>query len=192
MYQRYLIKGGRIMLFEEKTMKSDKVYEGKIVNLRIDTVELPDKKYSKREIVEHPGGVAVIPITEDNCVILVKQFRKPVEKFLLEIPAGKLEINEEPRETATRELKEETGFEAGKMEYLVEFYTSPGFSNERIHLFLATDLIEGEAKPDSGEFIEKVKISIEDLLKMVDRGEIVDSKTIIGINLADKYINKKK
>lgn len=180
------------MLFEEKTMKSDKVYEGKIVNLRIDTVELPDKKYSKREIVEHPGAVGLIPITEDNCVILVKQFRKPVEKFLLEIPAGKLELNEEPRETAIRELKEETGFEAGKIEYLLEFYTSPGFSNEKIHLFLATDLIEGEAIPDSGEFVEKVKISIEDLLKMVDRGEIVDSKTIIGINLADKYINKKK
>jgi ADP-ribose pyrophosphatase len=180
------------MLFEEKTMKSDKVYEGKIVNLRIDTVELPDKKYSKREIVEHPGAVGLIPITEDNCVVLVKQFRKPVEKFLLEIPAGKLELNEEPRETAIRELKEETGFEAGKIEYLLEFYTSPGFSNEKIHLFLATDLIEGEATPDSGEFVEKVKISIEDLLKMVDRGEIVDSKTIIGINLADKYINKKK
>ena len=180
------------MLFEEKTMKSDKVYEGKIVNLRIDTVELPDKKYSKREIVEHPGAVGLIPITEDNCVILVKQFRKPVEKFLLEIPAGKLELNEEPRETAIRELREETGFEAGKIEYLLEFYTSPGFSNEKIHLFLATDLIEGEATPDSGEFVEKVKISIEDLLKMVDRGEIVDSKTIIGINLADKYINKKK
>jgi ADP-ribose pyrophosphatase len=180
------------MLFEEKTMKSDKVYEGKIVNLRIDTVELPDKKYSKREIVEHPGAVGLIPITEDNCVILVKQFRKPVEKFLIEIPAGKLELNEEPRETAIRELKEETGFEAGKIEYLLEFYTSPGFSNEKIHLFLATDLIEGEATPDSGEFVEKVKISIEDLLKMVDRGEIVDSKTIIGINLADKYINKKK
>ena len=180
------------MLLEEKTMKSDKVYEGKIVNLRIDTVELPDKKYSKREIVEHPGAVGLIPITEDNCVVLVKQFRKPVEKFLLEIPAGKLELNEEPRETAIRELKEETGFEAGKIEYLLEFYTSPGFSNEKIHLFLATDLIEGEATPDSGEFVEKVKISIEDLLKMVDRGEIVDSKTIIGINLADKYINKKK
>lgn len=179
------------MLFEEKTMKSDKLYEGKILNLRIDTVELPDKKYSKREIVEHPGGVAVIPITDDNCIILVKQFRKAVEKFLLEIPAGKLELHEEPRETATRELKEETGFEANKMEYLLEFYTSPGFSNERIHLFLATDLIEGEATPDSGEFIEMVKINIEDLLKMVDRGEIVDSKTIIGINLANKYINNK-
>ena len=180
------------MLFEEKTMKSEKIYEGKVVNLRIDTVELPDKKYSKREIVEHPGAVGIITVTDDNCLILVKQFRKPIERFLLEIPAGKLEVNEEPRETANRELKEETGYSSNKMEYLMEFYTSAGFSNEKVYLFLATDLVEGTPCPDSGEFIEVVKISIEDLLKMVDRGEIVDSKTIIGINLADKYIKNKK
>src|SRR5690554_4052188 len=116
------------MVFEEKTMKSDKLYEGKLLNLRVDTVELPDKKYSKREVVEHPGGVGIVPITEDNCIILVKQYRKAIEKFLLEIPAGKLELNEEPRETALRELKEETGYEANKLEYLLDFYTSPGFT----------------------------------------------------------------
>ena len=180
------------MIFEEKTMKSEKIYEGKVVNLRIDTVELPDKKYSKREIVEHPGAVGIIPVTDDNCLILVKQFRKPVERFLLEIPAGKLEVNEEPRETAGRELKEETGYDSNKMEYLLEFYTSAGFSNERVHLFLASDLVEGTPCPDSGEFIEVVKISIEDLLKMVDRGEIVDGKTIIGINMASKFIENRK
>ncbi len=180
------------MIFEEKTMKSDKLYEGKLLNLRVDTVEIPDKKYSKREIVEHPGGVAIIPITNDNCIILVKQYRKAVERFLLEIPAGKLEINEEPRETAIRELKEETGFEAKKLEYLLEFYTSPGFSNEKIYLFLAADLIEGESNPDVGEFIDIEKHSIDDLVKMVERGEIVDSKTIIGINFAKKYIDKKQ
>ncbi len=176
------------MLFEEKTMKSEKIYEGKIVNLRIDTVELPDKKYSKREIVEHPGAVGIIPITHDNCIIMVKQFRKAIEKYILEIPAGKLEVNEEPRETAKRELKEETGYDSNQMEYLLEFYTSPGFSNEKVHLFLATDLIEGEACPEIGEFIEITKIKIEDLMKMIDRGEILDSKTIIGINLANEYI----
>lgn len=181
-----------MMIFEEKTMKSDKIYEGKLLNLRVDTVEIPDKKYSKREIVEHPGGVAVIPITSDNSIILVKQYRKAIERFLLEIPAGKLELNEEPRETAIRELKEETGYEANKIEYLLEFYTSPGFSNEKIYLFLATDLIEGQATPDSGEFIEMEKYNIDDLIKMVERGEIIDSKTIIGINLAKKYIDKKQ
>ncbi len=180
------------MIFEEKTMKSDKLYEGKLLNLRVDTVEIPDKKYSKREIVEHPGGVAIIPVTNDNSVILVKQYRKAVERFLLEVPAGKLELNEEPRETAIRELKEETGYEAKKLEYLLEFYTSPGFSNEKIYLFLATDLIEGEATPDVGEFIERVKYNIDDLIKMIERGEITDSKTIIGIYFAKKYIDKKQ
>lgn len=180
------------MLFEEKTMKSEKIYEGKVVNLRIDTVELPDKKYSKREIVEHPGAVGIIPVTDDNCIILVKQFRKAVEKFLLEIPAGKLEVNEEPRETAARELKEETGFSPSKMEYLLEFYTSPGFSDEKVYLFLASELIPGTPCPESGEFLETVKINIDELLTMVERGEIVDSKTIIGINLANKYIKNKR
>lgn len=180
------------MMFEEKTMKSDKLYEGKLLNLRVDTVELPDKKYSKREVIEHPGGVGIIPVTEDDSIILVKQYRKAVERFLLEIPAGKLELNEEPRETAQRELKEETGYEAGRMEYLLEFYTSPGFTNEKIYLFLATDLIEGEANPDSGEFIEYEKHKIDDLIKMVERGEIKDSKTIIGINFAKTYLEKKQ
>jgi ADP-ribose pyrophosphatase len=179
------------MIYEEKTMKSEKIYEGKILNLRIDTVELPDKKYSKREIVEHPGAVAIVPVTDDNCIILVKQFRKPVEKSLLEIPAGKLEINEEPRETANRELKEETGYVSNKMEYLFEFFTSPGFSNEKMHLFLATGLVEGDAVPESDEFIEVVKINIDDLIKMIDRGEIVDSKTIVGIFMAKKYLSEK-
>ncbi|NLK44674.1 MAG: NUDIX hydrolase [Tissierellia bacterium] len=180
------------MMFEEKTMKSDKLYEGKMLNLRVDTVELPDKKYSKREIVEHPGGVAVIPIVDNDSLILVKQYRKAVEKFLLEIPAGKVEINEEPRVTAIRELKEETGYSTDKMEYLMEFYTSPGFTNEKIYLFLATDLVKGEASPDTGEFIEVEKFKIDALIKMIERGEIIDSKTIIGINLAKKYLDDKQ
>jgi ADP-ribose pyrophosphatase len=180
------------MNYEEKTMKSEKIYEGKIVNLRIDTVELPDKKYSKREIVEHPGSVGIIPITDDECMVLVKQFRKPVEKNLLEIPAGKIEINEEPRETALRELDEETGYISNKMEYLFEFYTSPGFSNEKMYLFAATELSEGEANPENDEYIEIVKIKIDDLVDMVKKGEINDSKTIIGILYAKKYINQKK
>lgn len=180
------------MVFEEKTMKSDKLYEGKLLNLRVDTVELPDKKYSKREVVEHPGGVGIVPVTEDNCIVLVKQYRKAVERFLLEIPAGKLELNEEPRETALRELKEETGFEANKIEYLLEFYTSPGFTNEKIYLFLASDLIEGSPEPDSGEFIEYEKYKIDDLIKMIELGDIIDSKTIIGINFAKRYLERKQ
>lgn len=179
------------MIFEEKTMKSDKIYEGKILNLKVDTVELPDKKYSKREIVEHPGAVGIIAITDDNSLVLVKQYRKAVEDFILEIPAGKLEVNEEPRETAIRELREETGYEANKLTYITEFYTSPGYCNEKIHIFLAEGLIEVENSPEPGEFIEKNIISLDDLSKMLDRGEIMDSKTMIGINIAKVHLQSK-
>lgn len=179
------------MVYEEKTMKSDKIYEGKILNLKIETVELPDKKYSKREIVELQNGVGIIPVTHDNCVILTKQYRKPVDRFLYEIPAGKVEINEEPKESAIRELKEETGYSAQKFKYLLEFYTSPGFCNEKIHLFLAENLTEGEAEQENDEFIESEKIHIDNLVKMVDRGEIIDGKTIIGIYLAREYFKEK-
>ena len=134
--------------------------------------------------------MAVIPIVDNDSIILVKQYRKAVEKFLLEIPAGKLEINEEPRVTAIRELKEETGYTTDKMEYLMEFYTSPGFTNEKIYLFLATDLVKGEADPDDGEFLEVEKYDMDTLIKMIERGEITDSKTIIGINLAKKYLEE--
>lgn len=180
------------MDFEEKTMKSERIYEGKIVNLRIDTVELPGKKYSKREIVEHPGAVGIIPITNDGEIIMVRQFRKSVEKPLLEIPAGKIEINEEPKETALRELFEETGYSSNKMEYIIEFYTSPGFSNEKIYLFLATELEKGNANPKDDEYIKIEKFDIMELVEMVKRGEINDSKTIIAILLAEKYIQEIK
>lgn len=178
------------MLKEEKTMKSEKLYEGKVLNLKIDTVELPDKGYSKREIVEHPGGVAIITITANREMVLVKQYRKAVEDFVLEIPAGKLEVNEEPRETAIRELREETSLEAKKLSYITEFYTSPGYSSEKIHLFLAEDLIEVDPQPDSGEFIEKVTLPLDDLLRMIERGEIMDSKTIIGVFIAMRFLEK--
>ena len=179
------------MVYEEKTMKSEKIYEGKIINLRVDTVELPEKKYSKREIVEHQGGVGIIPVTDDNSVILVRQYRKAVNAVLLEIPAGKLEINEEPRETAIRELKEETGYTARDLEYLLEFYVSPGYCNEKVYLFLASGLIEGAQELDEGEFCEYDKYHIDELLKMIHRGEIIDSKTIIGINLANEFFKAK-
>ncbi len=179
------------MNFEEKTMKTEHIYKGKLLNLRIDTVELPDKKYSKREIVEHPGAVAIVPITEENEIILVKQYRKAVESHLLEIPAGKIEINEEPRETAIRELKEETGVTAKKIEYIFEFYTSPGFSNEKMYLFVATELCEGSMELDNDEYIEVTKIEMNELINMIKKGQILDSKTIIGVYVAQKFLENK-
>lgn len=179
------------MKYEEKTMKTEKIYEGKILNLRIDTVELPDKKYSKREIVEHPGAVAIIALTEENEIVLVKQYRKAIERELLEVPAGKLEIGEEPKETAIRELKEETGYTAKKIEYLLEFYTSPGFTNEKVYLFLADELIEGEAQPEKDEYIEVIKLKLDGLIELINKGEIIDSKTIVGAYIAKNYLINK-
>ena len=169
------------MTYEEKTMKSDKLYEGKIISLRIDTVELPDKKYSKREIVEHPGGVAIVGVTDENEILLVKQYRKAADRVLLELPAGKLEVNEEPKETAFKELKEETGYRAEKLEYLLEFYTSPGFSTEKVYIFLAENMEKGEQELEAGEFIDVESYKIDDLIDMINKGDIIDSKTIIGI-----------
>ncbi len=164
----------------EKTIKSDKIYHGKIINLRIDTVELPNQKYSKREIIEHCGGVAIIAV-HDYKIILVKQYRKAVENSLYELPAGKLEAKEDPLECARRELIEETGYEPQNLKFALSFYSSPGFSNEMIHLFITDRLTFIGANPDEDEYIEIVEIPFEDAFRMVLDGEIIDAKTIIGL-----------
>lgn len=169
-------------MLDEKTMKSEKIYDGKMINLRIDTVELPDKKYSKREIVEHPGAVAVIAITEDNEILLVEQYRKAVDQVLLEIPAGKIEIDEEPNITAMRELEEETGYKAESVEYLLETYSSPGFTNERIYIFLAKNIEKVSDKLGvDGENLRIKKVKLDKLIKEIKRGQIMDSKTILAL-----------
>ncbi len=164
----------------EKTIKSDKLYRGKIINLRIDTVELPNQKYSKREIIEHGGGVAIIAI-KDGKIVLVKQYRKAVEESIYELPAGKLESAESPKECAEREFTEETGYESENMKSLFSFYSSPGFSNERIHLFIAENISFVGANPDEDEYIETVEIPFDDALRMIETGEIIDAKTIVGL-----------
>ena len=174
----------------ETTIKTDRVYSGKIINLRVDTVELPHQKYSKREIVEHPGGVAIIAVDSDGKIPIVKQFRKAAEDYLLEIPAGKLEHGEQPIDTAKRELLEETGYTADNLEKLTSFYSSPGFTNEIIHIFVAQNLTSGEAKPDEDEYIEVEKYSIEELKQMIEDKEIKDSKSIIAILMYDSFIKK--
>lgn len=178
------------MIFEEKTMKSEKLYEGRILSVRVDTVELPDKKYSKREIVEHSGAVAIVPITKEKEIVLVKQFRKATESVLLEIPAGKLEINEQPVECAARELKEETGFYSEEMEHVIEYFSSPGFTNEKVHIFIANEVIYGEATPEEDEYIDIVKVDFNEAMNMIKNGEIIDGKTIIGIIMAYEKMKK--
>jgi len=169
------------ILNTEITVKSEKIFEGKIINLRVDTVELEKQKYTKREIVEHRNAVAIVAINENGEILLVKQFRKAVEDFLFELPAGILNIAEVPVEGALRELKEETGYEAKKIKQVCEFYSSPGFTNEKIYLFKAEDLLFASTKLDEDECIETIAVNKEEAAKMLETGRILDSKTIIGI-----------
>lgn len=175
-------------MIEEKTISSDRVYTGKTISLRVDTVEVPNRGYQKREIVEHNGAVGIIAITPENKVILVKQFRKAIEKELWEIPAGKIEIGENPKDCAIRELKEETGYSAEKIKLIHKFYTSAGFSNQKIYIFLAENLIQGEQNFDEDEVIEVKEFEMDEVYSMIQKNEIEDAKTSIGLLLIKELI----
>ncbi|MGI6678801.1 MAG: NUDIX domain-containing protein [Dehalobacterium sp.] len=164
----------------EKTLESSYIYQGKILSLRKDQVRLPNGKTAMREIVEHPGAVSIVPITEEGKIIFVRQYRKPVEKETIEIPAGKLDQGELPQDCAQRELQEEIGF-SGNLEYKFSYYSTPGFSDEIMYLFFARNLKIAPLTCDEDELIEKMEVSLDDALHMIMQGEIVDAKTIIGI-----------
>jgi ADP-ribose pyrophosphatase len=149
----------------------------------LNHVSLPNGGTSYREIVKHPGAVAVMAITKENKLVLVRQFRKALEKTIYEIPAGKLEIGEEIEGCAQRELQEETGYTAEKWEKVVGFYTSPGFADEYIHLFRASQLTLGATSPDHDEFVERVELTLEESIDKINSGEICDAKTIYAITL---------
>lgn len=174
------------MQFEEKTIKSERIYNGKIINLRKDGVILPDGAERQREVIEHPGGAAVVAVKKDGNLLLVRQWRYPFSETLLEIPAGKLSPGEPPEACAARELEEETGYAPGKLTKLAALKTSPGFCDEVIHLFLAEDLILKKPRPDEDEFLEIVEIPLDDALRMAREGKLSDAKTIAGILLAEK------
>lgn len=165
----------------EKTIKRTRIYDGRIINVRNDTIELPNGKQSYREVIEHSGGVCVIPITDDNEVILVKQFRYPYSKELLEVPAGKRSNNEDPLECGKRELKEETGCTAATFISLGELYPSPGYLEEIIYIYLAKGLTHGDQELDEDEFLSVVKMPLDKAVEMVLMGEIKDAKTQIAI-----------
>jgi ADP-ribose pyrophosphatase len=177
-------------LFEEKTMKTEEIFQGKIIKVRVDTVLLPDGNTATREVVEHPGAVAIIAVNERREVLFVRQFRKPIEDVLLELPAGKLDLGEEPLACAQRELEEETGYRAKEWKHLFSFYTSPGFSNEILHLMVAQSLEMGQAHPDGEEFLEVVWVPLEQARQMIFEGEIRDAKTIIGICALDYLVRE--
>lgn len=165
----------------EKPVKQDYIYKGKIVNLRVDDALLPNGTTAKREIVEHPGGVCVAALTDNNELMFVEQFRYPYFEVVLELPAGKLEYGEDPFEAGKRELKEETGATASEYEDLGKLYPTPGYCGEIIHMYLAKNLSFGEQHLDSDEFLEVKKIPLERAFQMVMNNEIRDSKTQVGI-----------
>lgn len=169
--------------FEEKTLRSNPVYQGKIISLKVDDVLLPNGKEAKREIVNHPGAVAIIAITEEGNLVLVEQYRKALERSIIEIPAGKLEPGEKPEYTAKRELEEETGYGCNDLQYLQTFSTSPGFADEVIHLFVAKDLykIEEKADLDEDEFVELLEVTLEEAEEMVKEQRIYDAKTAFAV-----------
>lgn len=171
------------MVLEEKTISSDRVYTGKVITLKVDAVEIPGQGYQKRELVEVGGAVGIVAITDDNKVVLVKQFRKPIEKPIFEIPAGKLEKNESPKECAERELKEETGYSAKNIKLIHKFFTSAGFSNEIMFVYLATGLTPGENNLDADEFLDVYEIELEEAYNMVLKNDVEDAKTSIGLLL---------
>lgn len=172
-------------ILEEKELERKKIFEGRLLKLRVDTVELPNGVRSTREIVEHPGAVAVIALTKDQEMVLVRQFRKPLGKVLLEIPAGVPKTGEKGEDCARRELQEETGFHAKKVKKVWEGAASPGYSNEIIHFYLAEDLNKMKQELDEDELIEVDIIDVEACLDLLKRGEVRDNKTMIGIMIAD-------
>ena len=169
---------------QERTLHTERIYQGRLVGLRVDTVELPSGRKTKREIVEHGGVAAIVAIDSEDNVLLVRQYRKPVERALLEIPAGGMEPGEDALVCARRELEEETGFSAERWEELGFFYTSPGFCTEQMHLYLATELRPAENAADDDENIELVRVPLASVPELIASGEVCDAKSIAGLLIA--------
>ena len=177
----------------EKKISSEPVFDGCLLHVKRDEVELPNGHTAIREWIQHPGASAVIPLLPDNQIILVRQFRYPVGQITLEVPAGKLDkVGEDPIECAKRELSEETGYTAGKIWKLTTIATTVGFTDEYIHLYAATDLTAGDKHPDSDEFINAVKVPLIAAVQMVESGKIFDAKSAVSILLLAKQVFLKK
>ena len=175
---------------EEIVTSSKRLYDGKIINLRLDTVRMPDGKMSQREIVEHRGAVAMVPMLDKSTVILVRQYRRAAADCLLEIPAGTRDHEEDIELCARRELAEEINYAAGRMVKLFHSYMAPGYSTEVIHTFLALDLTPAEGHTDEDEFLEIVPLPLAEAIAKINSGEIIDSKTISGLLFAECLLPK--
>jgi ADP-ribose pyrophosphatase len=177
-------------VFEEKTLSSTDIYRGSLLYVKKDMVTLPNKKTSTREFVVHPGAVAIVPVIDNN-IVLVTQYRYPIKSGLLEIPAGKFDRPDEKWfECAGRELEEETGYRSEKFEYLGYIYTTPGFSDEKIHLCYTDKLGNGTFHPDEDEFLNVVKIPIDRVYEMCLDGSITDAKTVVAVTRTIWHLNK--
>lgn len=166
--------------YKERTISTEPIFQGKIISLQVDTVKLPHGGTATREIVRHPGAAAVMALV-DGRMLMVEQYRKPMEKFQVEIPAGKLDPGEDPMAAAARELEEETGYRAGKLRPVSAFYTSPGFADEKLYLYLAEDLVKGEIRPDEDEYLAVSAISFEEAQQLIREERISDAKTILAV-----------
>lgn len=176
------------MNFEEKTISTETIYDGKIIKVRREQVELPDGSRAERELVGHYGGVGVIAVDENNEVFMVSQYRIAAKSMMLEIPAGKLEYGENPLECGKRELIEETGYRAKEFTHLGEYYATPGYCEEKLNIYLARDLEFVGQNLDDGEFLNVKKYSLDELYKKVMQNEIYDAKTAIAILKAKEIL----
>lgn len=166
----------------EEVLQSRTAFAGKLIDLRVDTVRLPNGRETDREVVVHPEVVAMLPVLDDGRLVLVRQYREAVGQVLLEAPAGGIDGNETPEEAARREMKEETGYDVGSLDLLSSFYSSPGFLTEKMHLFLVRDLTPGTPTEENDQ-IEVVLMTPEEAWEAVGRGEIADAKTILALAL---------
>jgi 8-oxo-dGTP pyrophosphatase MutT (NUDIX family) len=167
---------------DHEVIWSDYVFEGKLINVRMDTVRLRNGDQREREIVEHPGAVAVVPVLDDGRIVLVRQHRPAVGRSMLELPAGTIEPDEDVAKTAARELEEETGYHGGSLRYLVRFYVSPGWCNEELVVFVADGIVAGDQSPEDDEEIETETVEPQAIPGLIRAGEIADAKTMVGLS----------
>jgi len=173
----------------EPTIESKDIYQGRIIKLRVDTVQLPSGRTTTREIVEHEDAVCVVPIDENNNVLMVRQYRKAVQLNLLEVPAGGVEAGETPNETVLRELQEEVSVTCGSLRRLSGFWVSPGWATEFMHAYLATDLTTASLPADDDEYISVERVPLDSIPGLIESGEIQDSKSIASLLLALRVLN---
>lgn len=180
------------MDLSEKTLESRRVFDGRLLHLDVDEVALPSGERAGREVVRHPGGVCVLPLHGDGTVSVVRQFRYPYKEVVTELPAGKLEPGEDPFAAIQRELSEETGYTAGEWHDMGLFYPTPGYTDERLHLYFARGLRPGTAHPDQDEFLECERLPLDALLDQVMDGTLRDGKTIALVLKVQRFLELEK